>query len=199
MNRAAALDPSTSRDECAYVAIEERGEVWHLAAAKTWQGRMGAPLDIRNKIAPEAARRSRDLGCDSLMSDLYMSSDVELACQEHGLLYRRDEAELLESFGWARNLSRLRRVWLRSADPDLDAAGLQIASELRGVTLLRRGGKTQIVLPRSKGKHGDLARAWIRSLWHAKNGGASGFIHTYDAGYGRHGQLGAGLAGRMAR
>lgn len=199
MSRACALDPSTSRDECAYVAVEERGDVWHLAAAKTWQGRMGAPLDIRNKVSPEAARATKALGCDSLMSDLYMSADVELTCQEHGLLYRRDEAELLGSFGWMRNLARLRRVWLRSSDPDLDAAGLQIASEIRGITLLRKGGKAQIVLPRAKGKHADLARAWIRALWHANNGGASNSKHNYDVGYGRVGVLGTGLAGRMVR
>ena len=198
MIRSAALDPSTSRDECAFIAIELRGRVWHLAAGKTWQGRTGAPLDIRNKVAPEAARLARNLGCDSWMSDLYMSADVELVSRDFGLSFRRDEAELVESFGHMRQLARERRVWLRSDNPDLDAVGLQIAGELRGVTLLRRNGKTQVVLPRSRGKHGDAARAWIRALWHGRML-EDGAAHNYSAGYGLRGGLGTTLCARLVR
>jgi hypothetical protein len=169
----AGFDPAVTLNACALAIVGEvRPGIWAPLVLKTWQGRQGEPLDIRLGVGQEAAELVRRTGLTEWMSDLFAQHDVELVSKEAGLIFRKDEAELLTSFGTTRHLLHARpepRLILRATDPDLDDLCQVVAKELGGVLLKRKaGGKSEITIPTIGGRHGDLARALVRALWHAK-------------------------------
>lgn len=172
VRRAAALDPGTSINSCALAIGEERGGYWRPLVLKEWRGAPGKPLDIRNVVGPEAAAIVKSYGITDWLTDAHEWAAVQLVSVEYGLGVRQDSEELATSFGPAKKVHNGERAALRRADdPELDELCGQLAEELGAITEKRREGKTSIALPLVGARHADLARAWIRMLWHAKAGG----------------------------
>lgn len=172
MRLGAGFDPAVTLNACALAIVGEvRPRVWAPLALRTWQGRRGAPLDIRNIAAPEAIEMVKKSGLHEWMSDLFAFHDVELASRDAGIVARRDDADLMISFGTTRALlhdASGPRLILRSDDPELDELCGVVAKQLATILLKRRGGSAEIVIPTIGGAHGDLARALVRALWHAR-------------------------------
>jgi hypothetical protein len=170
VKRFAALDPATTLNGCALAVAEERAGLWFPVALRMWRGQPRRPLDLRNKVIPEAAEIVKGFGCTEWMSDQYAWHDFQLVSNEHALTPRHDSEPLEESFKHHRYVHNGERVALRSSDPEFDEMCGQLAAELAGITERRVGGKTVITLPTAGKLHSDLARAWIRALWLAKAG-----------------------------
>lgn len=174
MRLGAGLDPAVTLNACALAVVGEvRPGLWAPLVLRTWQGRRGAPLELRNQVAPEAAELVKRAGLSSWMTDIFGFWDVQHASREAGLLVQKDDAQLVVSFGTTRRLLHARpttRLVLRSDDPELDERCALVAKQLGTVLLKRRGASSEIILPTIAGAHGDLARALVRALWHAKAG-----------------------------
>lgn len=170
--RAAAIDPGTSQNSFALAIGEERGGVWRPVYLREWRGSPGAPLDLRLKEGPAAARIVRDHGLDSWATDIHGWSDIQLVSKEHDLSPELDNHPLDATFQHSRRVLHEERMSLWSDDPELDELCAQLEEEMRGVIEKRSGGKVTIVMPTEGRRHADLARAWIRCLWHARAGEA---------------------------
>lgn len=184
MKLGAGFDPAVSMNACALVVVGEVSPMlWRVVAAKLWQGSAIRPLDIRLNVGPEAAAMVRALGLTSWMSDIYEYAAFRNVSSEErfGLQPRLDSGSLVDSFGPVRRMLNRTllgqpgpQLSLRSEDPDLDLLCARMAKELAGVTSKRKGDDLSILMPHgNEGAHGDLARALVRALWHAKAGETS--------------------------
>lgn len=208
MRLGAGFDPAVSMNACALVVVGEmRPLLWRILAAKLWQGTSRRPLDIRLNVGPEAAGIVRSHGLTSWMSDAFAWHDVKLVSHDAGLRAELDSALLEESFAPVRTMLNRTllgqtgpQVSLRADDPDLDRLCGQMAKELGGVTSKRRQGGLTILMPHGEeGAHGDLGRALVRALWHARAGKQERPAHAYGAGENRYGAEISALESRFAR
>lgn len=177
MRRGAGFDPAVSMNACALVVVEEIApQLWRPIRAKLWQGSASMPLDIRLNVGPEAAEIVRGLGLTSWMSDMFAWAEVRLVSREFALQPILDSGPLEQSFGPVRRMLNRgllgqpgARLSLRSEDPDMDELCARMAMELGGVTSKRKGDTLSIIMPHGEeGAHGDLGRALVRALWHAR-------------------------------
>lgn len=181
------IDPGSSHNALAIAgAMRNSRGLWIPIALRRWLPTPGAPLDIRKREGPAAARIVRALGGDTWATDSYAIDQIRLVGDEFGIttilatsdqdLHFRHARLVNARGGWALGAPTVPTFY---ADEHGDRRAYVDADDL---TLLRRelsevlraprgGGKWEIKIPTSTdGAHGDLAVAWCRALWLARAG-----------------------------
>lgn len=184
-----AADPGTTTNAFALAVVERvlsrsGREIWIVRHLQSWQGRPGAPLDVRNVQGPTCCRLAFAFGCESILTDAHEHAAMVNA----GLTWFGDDrtkptiAMPLDAGELAITTSDARTVLHDStgcrlyfgpeiSDADMDRVGKQLAS----VTYKGEGGRIKIVWPTEGAGHGDEARALVRALRH---GGAGKELET---------------------
>lgn len=165
----AAADPGTSNNAFAFSIVEriEREPAWwRVRLVRTWQGRQGAPLDVRNDVGPEVCRLALAWGCDTVMTDIHEWAGMQLAGQAHGVQMRLDNAELSESCLDVRIVTHEKRISFdQTIGPDIIR---RVTRQLGAITMKDTYSGPRIVWPGEGRGHGDEARAVARALFLAK-------------------------------
>ena len=121
MRRAAAIDPGTSQNSFALAIAEEHSCIWRPIYLREWRGSPGAPLDLRLREGPEAARIVRDHGLDSWETDIHGWADIQLVSLEFSLVAKLDNNPLEMTFSHARRVLHEERMSLCADEPELDS------------------------------------------------------------------------------
>jgi hypothetical protein len=179
----AAADPGTSSNAFAFVVVEsvDRRRIptfdearrllgWRVRHIQTWQGRQGAPLDVRNVVGPAVCRLALSWGCENVMTDIHEWAGMQLAGQACGVRMLLDNAELVDSCLDARIVVHEKRLSFdQRIGPDLIR---RVTRQLGAITSKVTEKGVRIVWPGEGHGHGDEARALVRALYHAKAGRA---------------------------
>lgn len=185
-----AIDTATTTNACVLAGVQRRATrrhparapLWGVVVLKRWQGRTGAPLDIRNRVGPEAADIVRSWGCDSWACDGIELAAIHHVSQEPGkkqLAYRvqggslgPDESAASERarigvYGHGKVVIHERRLVICLDDKD---ASERLVASLASIQAEPRDGGLKMWIPREGDSHGDDASAVLRALWFADAG-----------------------------
>jgi hypothetical protein len=182
-----AADPGTTTNAFSFAAVEMAlsragREIWIVRHLQSWQGRPGAPLDVRNVQGPACCRLAYGFGCESILTDIHEHGSMVNAGMtwmggDHakpGIAMPLDAGDLsvtTADFRVVLHDSTGCRVFFgpEIADDMRERVGKQLAS----VTYKGDGGRVKIVWPTEGTGHGDEARAVVRALRHGRAGRAA--------------------------
>lgn len=179
-----AADPGTTTNAFSFAAVEMMlsrtgREIWIVRHLQSWQGRPGAPLDVRNVQGPACCRLAYGFGCESILTDIHehgsmCNAGMTWMGADHskpGITMPLDAGDLsvtTADFRVVLHDSTGCRVYFgpEIAEDIAERVGKQLAS----VTYKGDGGKVKIVWPTEGTGHGDEARAVARALRHGRAG-----------------------------